>query len=373
MNAGRVVEGRRSGDSSSSPPPPGAVVAARLGLQCPNGYVSSLSIVREENAPALPVYHRRVLVPIDSLDSTGTVLPEKHAFYNTNRKLMVLERSSTDGLKQWTPHRLAPAVAREPKWGKCTFGVPRISAFGVGEIDKEPLTSCSRSARCCDGGSASSQSGSVPRGQSSPAVVNVNAVSILNNQRSPAMRKFLEPLMNNVRSANYFQKLITKPASPDLLALNDTLTNTMNGSLVRDPVTGTIVPSSLASTSQHQTFSSTMMTDSSAGGESMSGTRASQKKQLRIAAKAAVAEEQGAPSPINSSDPQHSKVVAKVMRKIMQDLNSAGFTRLEINEFDVKERKRREAEELNVLHPATPGSSIFAHSTTDAPKERTSR
>lgn len=226
-----------------------------LGLQCANrNYLSSLVIVREEHAPRLPVYHRRVPIPLDHMDATGTNLPQKSTFRNGGRQVMIrcrtvdpapidahkaehaiphymssLGRANRDhtsqpseGFHQWQPHHLCSAVAPphpNDKKQRCTFGVPNVkpreSPPRETHHNDESCRECTKPNCACHNEIYESVFGSIARQRS--GTMSIQSPSPQPGELSGSvpsramMRKFLAPL-RNVKSHNLFQKLISLPS-----------------------------------------------------------------------------------------------------------------------------------------------------------------
>lgn len=176
-------------------------------LNCTNGnYLASLTIVREECAPKIPVYHRHVGVPLNHMDNTGTCIPEKSAFYNRSRTVMV--KKVDNGIPLWETHRLKPAVSSESrgtapkKLAPCTFGLPRKSCFGT-QVEQRHQLTCTREGHCaCQDGHYEA----IGRAHSEASHPQGHPL-----RYSPALKRLLQPL-ERVQSYNLFQRMLTQTA-----------------------------------------------------------------------------------------------------------------------------------------------------------------
>lgn len=256
-----------------------------LQLQCANrNYLASLVVVREEHAPRLPTYQRRVPIPLDNMDATGTHLPQKSAFRNDGRQVMIrcpaeaapsmlggggaqgAERSTSttfgresslggrsnkicdlDVLHTWQPHHLYAAPQSNPqnikkkKMQRCTFGVPTVKPRESPARDSSHERSssptacleCSKSNCACHDEIYGSFGNLVKlRSLSgSPSAMHASDQHASQTGRTKAtLSKFLEPL-RNVKSHNLFQKLLALPSKDERAHRSSTFEGSPNKEL----------------------------------------------------------------------------------------------------------------------------------------------
>jgi hypothetical protein len=347
---------------------------ASLQLQCTNrNYLASLVVVREEHAPRLPTYQRRVPIPLDNMDTTGTHLPQKSAFRNDDRQVMVRcpvdtsqsgvvvqggERSASttfgressiggrsnkiadlDILHTWQPHHLYAAPQSDPhlmkkkKLQRCTFGVPTVKPResppreSSHERSSSPTTcyECSKS-KCACHDEIYGSFGNLSRLRSVTGSPSVMQTSGVDSRRKPSMRKFLEPL-RNVKSHNLFQKLLALPSKEE---------RTHRSSMFTDGEASTkeLPTADAAATAHHQDHHAPHQRgDSTQPGMDRSGS--------------AVSVESTVISFSSANRPPPSKFTTSMKREVVKasDLNYSNRILSELEAFENREVLRKERDE----------------------------
>lgn len=326
-----------------------------LPLLCQNGnYLASLTVVREEFQQRLPVYHRRVPLPINRLDTTGSYLPEKSVFYNRNGQVMVKELDS--GVPTWQAHELhapSPDVhggsnKKHRALQRCTFGLPRISPFATPSPTGTSREECScRRDRCAcndayyEGVIGSHFMGSRPiKGGAAASPVGSQVASSV-GRGSPLRpkphvpQKFLAPL-THVKSYNLFQKILRQPGGE---TMQTGTRGTMSSGL--DTFNNSVAVT--AAEEQQPQDDVSFSPDSTMGSVTAA---AHQRIRNRFAA----------PSRGGGSEPLTSKHIALAQR---EDLNSRLRVAVELAAFDKREAERREREEFARAHEGSFAASVL--------------